>query len=76
MRIDSGKRNCRRHSDISITLRTYDHVESDAFRAPLNEASHDPSTHFFQKTHPLDELDEIAYAPIEQVILNQLFSQP
>lgn len=27
------------HSDISITLRTYDHVESDAFRAPLNEAA-------------------------------------
>jgi hypothetical protein len=28
-----------RHSDVSITLRTYDHVESDAFRAPLNEAA-------------------------------------
>ena len=27
------------HSDVSITLRTYDHVESDAFRAPLNEAA-------------------------------------
>jgi integrase len=27
------------HSDVSITLRTYDHLESDAFRAPLNEAA-------------------------------------
>jgi integrase len=27
------------HPDVSITLRTYDHVESDAFRAPLNEAT-------------------------------------
>lgn len=27
------------HSDVSITLRTYDHAESDAFRAPLNEAA-------------------------------------
>ena len=27
------------HSDVSITLRTYDHVEFDAFRAPLNEAA-------------------------------------
>ena len=27
------------HSDVPITLRTYDHVESDAFRAPLNEAA-------------------------------------
>jgi integrase len=27
------------HSDVSITLRTYDHVESDAFRAPLNETA-------------------------------------
>jgi len=27
------------HSDVAITLRTYDHVESDAFRAPLNEAA-------------------------------------
>jgi integrase len=27
------------HSDVAITLRTYDHVESDAFRAPLNQAA-------------------------------------
>jgi integrase len=27
------------HSDVAITLRTYDHVESEAFRAPLNEAA-------------------------------------
>lgn len=27
------------HSDISITLRSYEYVESDAFRAPLNEAA-------------------------------------
>jgi integrase len=27
------------HSDVAITLRTYDHVESDAFRVPLNEAA-------------------------------------
>jgi hypothetical protein len=26
-------------ADVSITLRTYDHVESDAFRAPLNEVA-------------------------------------
>jgi integrase len=27
------------HSDVAITLRTYDHVESDALRAPLNQAA-------------------------------------
>ena len=27
------------HSDVAITLRTYDHVESDAFRAPLSQAA-------------------------------------
>lgn len=27
------------HSDVAITLRTYDHVGSDAFRAPLNQAA-------------------------------------
>lgn len=27
------------HADVSITLRTYDHVESEAFRAPLNQAA-------------------------------------
>ena len=26
------------HSDVSITLRTYDHVESDAFRAPFERS--------------------------------------
>jgi integrase len=27
------------HADVSITLRTYDHVESEAFREPLNQAA-------------------------------------
>ena len=27
------------HADVAITLRTYDHVAADAFRAPLNEAA-------------------------------------
>ena len=29
------------HADVAITLRTYDHVESEAFRAPLNQAANE-----------------------------------
>jgi hypothetical protein len=31
----------------------------------------DESGHFFQETHPRDQFNEIAYAPIEQLIPDQ-----